>query len=758
MTTLNNTFTPAHASVPLVPSAARAPARAPPPDAPAPAPPGDSQPISPRTRALRALRWFEPGYGTPPGLRTYLGRLRGDRGWPAAHPSFADPRWPARFEPKQTDMTAAQIARAQALLPGVFTTECLTCGTATALVIPLPMRDEVDRPPCCSYTRSCAPLVPLGPAAGCEYNVPAFIARAPDHHDQRVLELMCNGFHCGLAPLGHEPQFDQNLFRSNHPSASTAGPAEAIAADFDAAIARGRASVVATSEKPWDQAQFERLATARGMRGAMSEPLATVPKGESGFRVIQDGSFDGDIPGSSINARQLGRPRLTMCTAAHFLAMLARLRAAAPPGAHIVGFKTDINAAYPTLRLSPDDPPVHFASFRNSASKHVLVRYHACKFGNAPSCGFFSRVQLVFLGALRRETLRVADEGPWSPAVAAAIRRVEFCGVIDDVAYLVEQAAAEPIHKAVLALHEGFRFPLNPLKLLAEGQPGQSLTYSGIGVDLAADRLYLDDGRRAKWAAKLRLVLAADRLSSERAQSIHGIMQRVALVFPLGKCWLFSIRRLLAVVSQARPERGVKLDQDQRDDIQLYVEFLSRPAAENPPTPALTRPGTRRTARLVSDASFRALCGATRVDGTVEFWVHALTDHELAHVGPAADQLHITRLELIAAAHNLVTWPSTWAEHVEIAADNEAAVKMINYGAARRDAVCNRTLQAIARVLSQRGTTLAAVHTPTLENYLTDTGTRVTDPGEFDSFLQRAFPGLPTRRLRLTTSPLLPYL
>ncbi len=171
-----------------------------------------------------------------------------------------------------------------------------------------------------------------------------------------------------------------------------------------------------------------------------------------------------------------------------------------------------------------------------------------------------------------------------------------MCGVIDDVVYLAEDTAAGPIHSTVVALHKAFRFPLNPLKLFEEGQPGHTVTCSGISIDLAADRIFLDDKRRAKWAAKLRLALAADRLSSERAQSLHGIMQRVALVFPLGKCWLLSIRRLLAVASRdARPGRGFKLDPEQRDDIQLYVDYLSRPAAEIPPTPALTRPGRRRT-------------------------------------------------------------------------------------------------------------------------------------------------------------------
>jgi hypothetical protein len=88
-------------------------------------------------------------------------------------------------------------------------------------------------------------------------------------------------------------------------------------------------------------------------------------------------------------------------------------------------------------------------------------------------------------------------------------------------------------------------------------------------------------------------------------------MQRVALVLPLGKCWLLSIRRLLAVVSRYdHPGPGHRLDQEQREDIQLYVDYLSQPAALVPPTPALTRPGRRRTVRLVSDASFTALCGS----------------------------------------------------------------------------------------------------------------------------------------------------
>jgi hypothetical protein len=63
------------------------------------------------------------------------------------------------------------------------------------------MRDDVDRPPCCAYTQRCGALEPREPAGGCEYDVGAFLAHATEHHDQRVLELMCNGFHCGVAPL-----------------------------------------------------------------------------------------------------------------------------------------------------------------------------------------------------------------------------------------------------------------------------------------------------------------------------------------------------------------------------------------------------------------------------------------------------------------------------------------------------------------------------------------------------------------------------
>ncbi len=176
------------------------------------------------------------------------------------------------------------------------------------------------------------------------------------------------------------------------------------------------------------------------------------------------------------------------------------------------------------------------------------------------------------------------------------------------------------------------RFPLNPLKLLAEGQPGQELTYSGISVDLEADRIFLDDKRRAKWAAKLRLALAADRLTAERIQSIHGIMQRVALVFPLGKCWLFSIRRLLAVSSLSR--QGLKLAPHEREDVQLYVDYLSRPAAEIPPTPARTR-----------NAALQTISRVPRRRGATVAAVHVPTDENWI-----CDLATRTRLRHYAAA------------------------------------------------------------------------------------------------------------
>jgi hypothetical protein len=58
---------------------------------------------------------------------------------------------------------------------------------------------------------------------------------------------------------------------------------------------------------------------------------------------------------------------------------------------------------------------------------------------------------------------------------------------------------------------------------------------------------------------------------------------RVALVFPLGKC---SIRRRAVAGKDARPgaRRSPKLDPEQREGIQLYVDRLARPAAENPPS------------------------------------------------------------------------------------------------------------------------------------------------------------------------------
>ncbi len=43
----------------------------------------------------------------------------------------------------------------------------------------------------------------------------AILAHATEHHDKRVLELMSNKFHCGVAPLEHDPQFDTHPGESN---------------------------------------------------------------------------------------------------------------------------------------------------------------------------------------------------------------------------------------------------------------------------------------------------------------------------------------------------------------------------------------------------------------------------------------------------------------------------------------------------------------------------------------------------------------
>ncbi len=100
------------------------------------------------------------------------------------------------------------------------------------------------------------------------------------------------------------------------------------------------------------------------------------------------------------------------------------------------------------------------------------------------------------------------------------------------------------------------------------------------------------DRRRAKWAAKLLFTLCADRLTSERVQSVHGTMQRVALVFPLGKCWLFSIRRLLAQsIWLDHLGASLELDSEQREDNTTSRRNRVRVVASSGSPAALCRGG-----------------------------------------------------------------------------------------------------------------------------------------------------------------------
>jgi hypothetical protein len=80
----------------------------------------------------------------------------------------------------------------------------------------------------------------------------------------------------------------------------------------------------------------------------------------------------------------------------------------------------------------------------------------------------------------------------------------------------------------------------------------------------------MDEKRRRKASAKLCGFRDAvgGRLTREEVASTHGIMQRVALVFPLGRCWLFSIRRLLAA---ATLHPWVRMGADVVEDMQVYI-------------------------------------------------------------------------------------------------------------------------------------------------------------------------------------------
>ncbi len=107
---------------------------------------------------------------------------------------------------------------------------------------------------------------------------------------------MCDGFNSGVAPLQREPQYDVTLFRRNHPSASTPGPEQAIAADMQAAIALGRAVVVAKSDTPWTQEAFEHFTkplshlNTRERKGASRSRSKQLRRGRNKRRLSSDPS------------------------------------------------------------------------------------------------------------------------------------------------------------------------------------------------------------------------------------------------------------------------------------------------------------------------------------------------------------------------------------------------------------------------------------------------------------------------------------
>ncbi len=99
-------------------------------------------------------------------------------------------------------------------------------------------------------------------------------------------------------------------------------------------------------------------------------------------------------------------------------------------------------------------------------------------------------MQLVFLGALLRAINELADVlAETDPARAAALLRFEFCGMVDDIVYVAEASIINTLRDTVLALHHRWKFPLQTAKLLVEGFPAPTFTYSGNTMDLRRDSI-----------------------------------------------------------------------------------------------------------------------------------------------------------------------------------------------------------------------------------------------------------------------------
>jgi hypothetical protein len=310
---------------------------------------------------------------------------------------------------------------------------------------------------------------------------------------------LADGFSLGAMPAGDAP--GEATWYENHASTHQPRAAAAIAASIEKELADGRITYLGAAH---DRASLQQLLGRHDLDFGIVHPLAVVDNGRK-LRVIHDASHPkhpGPGQPPSANARVWINAEMTQAGAAHFRAVVCRLRHALP-GRRLLAAKYDIEAAYRQL--------IYDGSCRELLLFHYEGRLYIHgrpSFGTCSSAAHFVRVQLAVQWAVRNDVnARCAELQECDAELAFELSLFESLSIVDDTVLVTTERAAAELRAIFISLHTRWGLPLQPDKLAREGNFGPILTWAGITYDLDLDQAWLDASRRHEWASAIAAVL-----------------------------------------------------------------------------------------------------------------------------------------------------------------------------------------------------------------------------------------------------------
>ena len=366
--------------------------------------------------------------------------------------------------------------------------------------------------------------------------------------------------------------------------------------------------------------------------------------------------------------------------------------------------KVDLSSAYRSVRIHPTD-------YKYAGLQWTYPGHHGPTYMYDTRLMFGARLSASTFNRLTQAVVRIMSRR------GRAKNILVYC---DDffVTHEDKEQCREIMNELMGVLRE-LGFAINYKKLVG---PATTITFLGVEIDSVAHTLGLPKSKMADLIAEGRRASARACMTKRELQSLCGKLSWAAQVIYGGRTHL---RRILDAMNKVeKPHHKARLTREVRRDIQWWTHVA---ATHNGKT------------KILCNDPITPVCIDACLQGGGGY--HAGSWYSVAYdQWPGTEHLSINYKEVLALVPAAHLWAPLWANRrVYIYSDNQAAVAIINRGAAKDSYVMNY-LREIYQSSVTHNYKLKAIYYPGRLNVVADAASRLMFPNGYQR-LQAALRG-----------------